>query len=66
MAKTYPPLPAGSVTCPNCARSGHHVEMERDNLDVSYLKDQPLHQDTGFRSYRCPDCEYVEVFQISR
>ena len=64
MAKTYPTLPAGPVTCPNCAESGNHIEMERDNLDVDYLAEESSERGTEFQSYRCPDCEHVVVFRV--
>jgi len=64
MNKVYPSLPTGSVVCPICAKSGNHVEMERDDLDVNYLEEQPPEQGSRLQSYRCPDCEYATVFRV--
>lgn len=64
MAKTYPSLPAEPIACPNCAKSGHHREMERDNLDVDYLEQAAPERSTDLQTYRCPDCECVAVFQV--
>lgn len=64
MAKTYPSLPKEPIACPNCARSGHHREMERDNLEVGYLDEPAPEHGTDLQTYRCPDCEYVAVFRV--
>ena len=64
MTKTYPSLPEGPVICPRCAESSSHAEMKRDNLDVSYLEEQPSEQGGDLQSYRCPDCEYIAAFRV--
>lgn len=64
MTKTYPSLPEGPVVCQTCAKSGHHIEMKRDNLDNSYLEDLPLEPYAELQSYRCPDCETITVFRV--
>ena len=67
MAKneTYRQLPEGPVLCDACARSGSRIEMEReDSLPPEALK-WSVEKDTGLQSYRCPECESVQVFRIS-
>ena len=64
MAKTYPSLPAGPVVCETCAKSGTHVPMERDNLDVNYLEEAPQEPNVELQSFRCPACESIMVFRV--
>lgn len=61
--KSYLPLPKEQIICRTCAKAGNAVEMERDNLDVSYLEDRPP-EEAEFRSYRCPACEDIAVFRV--
>jgi len=66
MAKTdtYRLLPDGPVLCDACARTGANIEMEPgEDLPSEALK-WSEEQDTELQSYRCPQCESVQVFRV--
>lgn len=66
MEKDYPPLPDGPVNCKACADSGRNIEMRRDTENDSYEATLPTTEDTDLQTFRCPECESVSVFRVSR
>lgn len=64
MAKDYRSLPDGPVLCPTCANAGEKIEMQRQPdlpPDAQQWSDE---HDVELQSYRCPDCEAVDVFRV--
>ncbi|AIF48735.1 hypothetical protein [Dyella japonica] len=60
----YRPLPAGPVLCDDCSRAGAEVEMERQDALPPEARRWSREHDTALQSYRCPDCESIQVFRI--
>lgn len=62
MTQAFPPLPEGAVFCATCASAGEKVSMEPE--DALTLELRRKHDDEGLQSYRCPECESVQVFRV--
>ena len=64
MSKAIARHPRGRVHCESCARSGKQVEMHaQDALDASFMVPEDTRPES-LRSYRCPECEAIQVFRI--
>ncbi|MET3651346.1 hypothetical protein [Dyella japonica] len=61
---TYRPLPDGPVLCDACSRTGASIEMEPDDSLPREALKWSEEQDVGLQSYRCPECESVQVFRV--
>ncbi len=62
MAQDYRPLPSGPVLCKACSQAGKKVHMHpHDDLPPEVRQ---AHEDVDLQSYRCPECEAVEVFRV--
>jgi len=66
MAKnpSYAPLPEGPVLCDTCSRAGAKVEMEAHKTLPAEARKWAEEQGAELQSYRCPECESVQVFRI--
>jgi len=65
MSKHHPHHPRGKILCPTCAKQGKVTEMiAQDTIDRSFLDPKPDDTPANLRSYRCPDCETVQVFEV--
>lgn len=62
--QTYRLLPDGPVLCDACQRTGASIEMAQDDsLPAEALKwKEEKHSE--LQSYRCPECETVQVFRV--
>ncbi|QNK02078.1 hypothetical protein [Dyella telluris] len=63
--ETYPALPEGPVFCEDCSRPGAKVEMEPHRTLPREARQWAEEQGVELRSYRCPDCEAIQVFRVS-
>lgn len=63
-SSTYRLLPEGPVLCDTCSRSGASIEMAQDPTLPPEAQRWADDQDTELQSYRCPECERVEVFRV--
>ncbi len=64
MVEAIPHHPQSPVHCESCACKGKRIEMvAQDALDASFLMPEDM-QPESLRSYRCPACESVQVFQV--
>jgi hypothetical protein len=64
MAQDYRPLPEGPVLCKACAKAGQQVEMEPHDKLPADARQWAKDEDTELQSYRCPECESVDVFRV--
>ncbi|MDE2342338.1 MAG: hypothetical protein KGL63_02925 [Betaproteobacteria bacterium] len=65
MNKPHSQLPGDKILCPSCASQGSTVEMiEQDAIDQLFLGPKPSDTPANLRSYRCPACETVQVFEV--
>lgn len=64
MARTYAPLPDGPVLCDACTKAGKRVEMEPHDTLPPEAHEWAKNKYAELQSYRCPDCESVDVFRI--
>ena len=63
-SQTYRLLPDGPILCDACSRPGASIEMEpHDSLPQEALAWSEK-QNAGLQSYRCPECESVQVFRV--
>jgi hypothetical protein len=62
--QAYLPLPAGPVLCDTCSRAGSKVEMEPHKTLPAEARKWAEQQHAELRSYRCPECESVQVFRV--
>jgi len=63
-SQTYRPLPDGPVLCDACLRTGSSIETEpHDSLPEEAVAWSEK-QDAELQSYRCPECESVQVFRV--
>lgn len=60
----YPSLPDGPVFCDTCLRAGSKVEMKPHAALPREARQWAEAQNTELLSYRCPECESVQVFRI--
>ena len=65
METKYEVRPDGPVICKSCASKGNSVEMEPHASNVSHTDVSDRLEDTGLKSYRCPECESVSYFRVS-
>ena len=63
-SQTYRLLPDGPILCDACSRTGASIEMEpHESLPEEALVWSEK-QNTELQSYRCPECESVQVFRV--
>jgi len=60
----YQPFPEGPVLCDTCQRAGERVEMEAHKTLPAEARKWAEERNTELRSYRCPECESVQVFRV--
>jgi Zn finger protein HypA/HybF involved in hydrogenase expression len=67
MAKNEPyrSLPEGPVLCDDCSRAGSEVEMEPHDALPHEARKWSEEQEVELQSYRCPDCESIQVFRVN-
>jgi hypothetical protein len=64
MAKDYRTLPDDQVLCDACAKAGYKVEMHPHHELPAEATKWAERENTELQSYRCPDCENIEVFRV--
>lgn len=65
MSKPHSQLPGNKILCPSCASQSRVMEMiEQDAIDQSFLDPKSSDTPVNLRSYRCPACETVQVFEV--
>ncbi|HET6551974.1 MAG TPA: hypothetical protein VFG49_00405 [Dyella sp.] len=64
MSKDYRPLPDSPVLCQACSNAGENIEMERQPDLPADARRWSEEQNVELQTYRCPDCEAVEVFRV--
>lgn len=65
MSKPHSQLADDKIPCPSCASQGKVTEMiAQDAIDRSFLDAKPDDTPANLRSYRCPVCETVQVFEV--
>ncbi|WP_114238174.1 hypothetical protein [Dyella sp. C9] len=64
MSNDYRPLPDGPVLCDACAKGGQQVEMEPHEKLPPEARKWAEREDTELQSYRCPECETIDVFRV--
>ncbi|RDI97947.1 hypothetical protein DVT68_12695 [Dyella solisilvae] len=64
MANDYRPLPDGPVLCDACAKTGQDVEMEPHHTLPPEAHEHAQREKAELQSYRCPECESIDVFRI--
>jgi len=60
-----PNLTQSPVICEVCANAGHSVEMQPDTQGNSYLDSSTSSAVPGLRTFRCPECESIQVFTVA-
>nr|WP_199047095.1 hypothetical protein [Dyella sp. ASV24] len=60
----YPQIPDGPVLCDTCSRAGSKVEMEPHKTLPAEARKWAQEQEAELQSYRCPECESVQVFRV--
>lgn len=56
--------PSRPVICEVCANAGRSVEMQPDTQGNSYLDSSTSGEVPGLRTFRCPECENIQVFTV--
>jgi hypothetical protein len=64
MANDYRPLPDGPVLCEACIKAGQEVEMQPHPELPPEAAKHAEHENTELQSYRCPECETLEIFRV--
>lgn len=64
MANDYRSLPEGPVLCEACIQAGEEVEMHPHPILPPEAAAHAERENTELQSYRCPECESLEIFRI--
>ena len=64
MANDYRSLPDGPVLCKACIEGGEEVEMHPHLALPPEAAEHAERENTELQSYRCPECEFLEIFRV--